>query len=253
MIFEWVGEHLLRLFHFMGSLTNISFRCIVSLLSFRMHFKNWIQEVVKLGYDSLPVVLITALAVGMVFAVQVAREFAKYGAIKVIGGTVGIALWRELAPVLTAVVIAGRVGSSITAELGSMKVTEQVDALKAMGFSRTNFLVAPRFWSMVFALPLLVVLADIVSLLGAYVVATYNGVNSVAFIESVQTMLHPYDILGGLLKSVIFGAMLAGVACHKGLETSGGAAGVGKATTESVVISLILIFVSNYFLSNFLF
>jgi phospholipid/cholesterol/gamma-HCH transport system permease protein len=154
---------------------------------------------------------------------------------------------------MAVVVMAGRVGAAITAELGSMKVTEQIDALKSMGLSRTHFLVAPRFFALTFAMPLLVVLADVIGLLGAYVIAAANGVNSVAFWESAQSMLQPWDIYGGLIKAVFFATMVAAVACYKGLDTQGGASGVGQATTMSVVISLILIFVSNYFLSNFLF
>ena len=207
-----------------------------------------------LGADTLPIVLLTILFTGMVLTLQTAQEFIKYGAQSSVGGVVAIAMGRELAPVLTGVVTAGRVGAAITAEIGSMKVTEQIDALKVMATNPVAYLVVPRLIACVLMLPLLVVFADMIGTFGGYLVATlYADINSLTYFQSIKVFTVVNDVTGGLIKGAVFGAIIALVGCYKGLTAPNGAVGVGKATTGSVVNSIIAIFILNYFLSLILY
>lgn len=216
--------------------------------------KETIKQMAKLGVDSLPIVIVTTTAAGMVFSVQTAQEFAKLGAGDTVGGIVTIAMGRELVPILAGVVVAGRVGAAITAEIGSMKVTEQIDALRVMAISPIIYLVVPRFLACVFMLPVLAIFANIVGTWGAYFVANiYAGITSYSYLHSVKTFCVPFDVVGGLIKCMFFGGIISIIGCHKGLTTVTGAEGVGISTTNSVVLSIILIFITNYFLSVFLY
>ncbi|HMM20903.1 MAG TPA: ABC transporter permease [Selenomonadales bacterium] len=213
-----------------------------------------LRQMAHLGADSLPIVLLTMLFTGMVMTMQISHEFIKYGAQSSVGGVVAIAMGRELAPVLAGIVAAGRVGAAITAEIGSMKVTEQIDALRVMATDPVAYLVVPRLIACVFMLPVLVVFADVIGTVGGYAVATaYAGIGSYTFTHSIKVFAVVNDVTGGLIKSMVFGAIIAIIGCYKGLTTAEGAEGVGRATTGSVVTSMILIFVSNYFLSYILY
>jgi phospholipid/cholesterol/gamma-HCH transport system permease protein len=212
--------------------------------------KLLLRQMAHLGADSLPIVLLTMLFTGMVMTVQTAHEFVKYGAQSSVGGMVAIAMGRELSPVLTGVVFAGRVGAAITAEIGSMKVTEQIDALRVMAVNPVAYLVVPRMLACMLMLPLLVVFANVIGIIGGYVIATTSAsISHYTFLNSIDVFAVPHDIIGGLVKAMVFGTIVAIIGCHKGLTTAQGAEGVGQATTGSVVLSIILIFVSNYFLS----
>jgi len=220
----------------------------------RPNSRHILHQMSHLGVDSLPIVMLTILFTGMVMTVQTAHEFIKYGAQSSVGGVVAIAMGRELAPVLTGVVAAGRVGAAITAEIGSMKVTEQIDALRVMATNPVAYLVVPRVLACMLMLPLLVVFADVIGTIGGYLVATlYSGINSFTFLQSIKVFAGVNDVIGGLVKSVVFGAIIAIIGCYKGLTAPDGAEGVGKATTGSVVTSIIFIFVTNYFLSLLLY
>lgn len=209
-----------------------------------------LHQMAHLGVDSLPIVLLTILFTGMVITLQTATEFIKYGAQSSVGGVVAIAMARELAPVLTGVVVAGRVGAAITAEIGSMKVTEQIDALRVMAINPIKYLVVPRLLACVIMVPILVIFADVIGTVGGYLVATlYAGISSFTYINSITIFTVVNDIMGGLVKAMFFGGIIAIIGCYKGLTTGEGAEGVGRATTASVVSSIILIFISNYFLS----
>ena len=176
--------------------------------------KETVRQMAKLGADSLPIVMMTILFTGMVFSVQTAKEFVRFGASSSVGGIVAIAMGRELVPVLTGVVVAGRIGAAIAAEIGTMKVTEQIDALKVMATNPTTYLVVPRFLAIVLMMPVLIVFANTIGNIGG---------------------------------------IIAIVACYKGLGAKQGAEGVGIATTGSVVLSIVLIFITNYFLSILLY
>lgn len=212
--------------------------------------KEVVRQMALLGADSLPIVLMTIMCTGMVFSVQTAKEFVRLGAASTVGGIVAIAMARELVPVLVGVVVAGRIGAAIAAELGTMKVTEQIDALRVMAANPISFLVVPRFLAVVLMMPVLVVFANFIGNIGGWIVAHYYaGIGTFTYENSIRTLADFYDVFGGMIKSCFFGAIIAIVGCYKGLNAPNGAEGVGLATTASVVLSIILIFIFNYFLS----
>lgn len=216
--------------------------------------KETIKQMYKLGVQSLPIVSLTILFAGMVIALQTAQEFVRFGAAASAGGVVAIGMARELVPVLSGIVVAGRVGAAIAAEIGSMKVTEQIDALKVMAVDPIQFLVTPRMLACMFILPLLVVFGNIIGSAGGYFVATnYADISGYTYLNSIRVFMVFYDLFAGMIKSVFFGMIVAIVGCYKGMGAQQGAEGVGLATTSSVVLSIILIFVFNYFLSILLF
>lgn len=213
-----------------------------------------LRQMSKLGADSLPIVALTTTFTGMVLAVQTAKEFIRFGAAESAGGVVAIAMARELAPVLTGVVVAGRIGAAIAAEIGTMKVTEQIDALRVMATNPTTYLVVPRFIALVLMLPVLIVFANVLGSAGGWLVATnYADISSWSYLNSIRTFMEPWDLVGGMIKGFFFGGLIAIIGCYKGMGAKQGAEGVGLATTSSVVTSIILIFFINYFLSVILY
>lgn len=208
------------------------------------------EQMVYLGINSLAITIVTAVFVGMAFTIQVVREFLKFGAGEMVGGIVGMAVWRELGPMMTGAVIAGRIGAAISAELGSMKVTEQVEALEAMSQDPVEYLALPRVLALTLMMPLLVGIADIFGYFSGLLIAISTGrINPNAYFYSTQTMLGLSDITGGLVKGLFFGMAIALIGAYFGLKAESGAKGVGKVTRHAVVVSLITIFVLNYFLS----
>lgn len=249
-----IGHNILKILEDLGDITLLAAQTILYIIKGNVNAKELLTQLVRVGVDSMPVAIVTSLSVGMVFSVQIANEFVKYGAGNVVGGVMGIAIARELAPVLTAVVIAGRIGSAFAAEIGTMAVTEQIDAISAMGSDPIKHLVVPRFIASMIMLPILTIFADIVGFFGGYLVAVFIvGINSFGYMESASQLLTVNDILGGILKAVFFGMIISLIGCQRGLKTNGGAKGVGEATTNSVVNSLMAIFIVNYFLSMLLF
>jgi phospholipid/cholesterol/gamma-HCH transport system permease protein len=206
-----------------------------------------------IGVKSLPIVLFTVFFSGAVLALHTARLASRFGGSSLIGGVIANSLAVELAPVLSAVVVAARSGSAIAAELGTMKVTEQIDAMRAMGVSPLRFLVAPRLASLLVMMPVLALYAGLVGWLGGMLVASLHNVSPASFINSTRQLLDPNDVVRGLAKTICFGAIIAVVGCSEGLGAKQGAAGVGAATTRAVVASVVLIYISNYFLSAVLF
>lgn len=249
VILENIGRRVLAFIENSGRIVLLTAETFYHLPR-RPNMQHVVHQMAHLGVDSLPIVLLTILFTGMVMTVQTAHEFIKFGAQSSVGGIVAIAMGRELAPVLTGVVIAGRVGAAITAEIGSMKVTEQIDALRVMATNPVAYLVVPRFLACVLMTPLLVVFADLIGTIGGYLVATlYADLSSYTYLHSIKVFAVVSDVTGGLVKAMFFGGIVAIIGCYKGLTTAQGAEGVGKATTGSVVSSMILIFVTNYFLS----
>lgn len=216
--------------------------------------RDTIRQMTALGVESLPIVFVISGFTGMVFSLQVSQEFARFGAASMIGQVLGIAIVRELAPVLTGVVVAGRAGSAIAAELGTMKVTEQVDALRALGTSPNQYLVAPRFLACAVMVPVLTIFANLVGLLGGYLVAVYQvGVIPEVFYEMTVSYLRLYDIGVSIAKALVFGIVIVTASCYRGLRTEKGAQGVGDAAISAVVSGMIAVFVANYFLSALFF
>jgi phospholipid/cholesterol/gamma-HCH transport system permease protein len=253
-LLEQLGGESIGLLERFGALVSLFLAVTKRVIQGRTHWRNTFQQMALIGVDSLPIALVTALSVGMVFTLQIANEFIRFGAQSVIGGVSAMALVRELSPTLTGVVVAGRVGAAIAAELGSMKVTEQIDALVTLATDPIDYLVVPRVLACVVMMPVLAFLADLVGLAGGLGVAVLvKGITSTLYLDSIQDLLGPGDVLRGLVKAAVFGGIVGVIGCQQGITTSNGAKGVGKSTTDSVVFALITIFVSNYFLSLLLF
>ena len=227
---------------------------LVHLLKGKIHRRNILEQMAAVGPDSLFIALVTAIFVGAVFTIQVAREFINFGAGNVVGGVLAIALTRELAPVLTAVVLAGRVGSAFAAEIGTMRVTEQIDALLMLKTDPIDYLVIPRVVACCLMLPILTLLSLVTGMIGGLIIATnvYN-LSDTVFIDSARNFLRLWDIVSAMIKASCFGVFIAVIGCNWGLTTTGGAKGVGQSTTTAVVTALLIIFVSNFFLSWLMF
>ncbi len=216
----------------------------------RFSLKNVIEQMSRIGVDSLPMVMITGFSTGAVLVVQIGYQFTQMGAERYVGGVVSMAMARELAPILTAIVVAGRVGSSIAAELGTMKITEQIDALETMATNPVDYLVVPRFWGCTLMLFVLTIFTNVVGMIGGSIVATYQiGLTMTTFSDSILQNLKFYDLMGGLLKGMVFGSLISIIGCYKGFTTEGGAEGVGKSTTGAVVLAIMFILAVNYFMT----
>jgi phospholipid/cholesterol/gamma-HCH transport system permease protein len=248
--FERFGRVITYLLEDIGSTTILFFKA--AYYAFKRPFKpaRIIEQMVRIGVDSVPVVMLTAVFTGMVLALQATYQIAKFGADIYIGGIVGISMTRELGPVLTGLMVSGRVGAAIAAEIGTMKVTEQVDALETLATNPIKYLVMPRVVAALIMLPTLTALADFIGIAGGYAISTTTlGINPSVYIEKMNQLVHVSDILIGLLKTVVFGIIIATVGCNQGFKARGGAEGVGRATTISVVTSCILILLSDVFLT----
>lgn len=226
----------------------------IAIIRNTIFWKNAFAQMEVIGVKSLPIVTIISVFTGMVFSLQIGKIFATFGLSSQLGQGLTLAFARELAPVLTGVVVAGRVGSSIAAEIGSMKVTEQIEALETLSTDPLDYLVAPRILAGSLMLPVLVVFADFIGISGGFIVAvSYAKIPVHNIIDGILTFVTFWDFVGGIIKAFFFGMIITSVATLKGLTTSNGAVGVGKATTESVVVSTITIFILNYFLSMILY
>ena len=220
---------------------------------FRRPFERalWIDQLEHLGVQSLTITNVTLLFTGMVLAVQTAYSLASYGGSSLIGDLLALSIVRELGPVLTALVVAGRVGAGITAEIGSMAVTEQVDALRVLAASPVKKLVVPRVGALIIALPLLTIVADTIGLFGGMVMAILEvGQTRAYFLSHVLLALTIDDVASGLGKTFFFGFFIGIIACYNGLKATGGADGVGRATTNTVVTASIAVIISDFFLTK---
>jgi len=226
----------------------------VHLLRGRIHRRNTLEQLAAVGPDSLLIALLTAVFVGAVFTIQVAREFINFGAGNAVGGVLALALTRELSPVLTAVILAGRVGSAFAAEIGTMRVSEQLDAMLMLKTDPIDYLVIPRLLACFFMLPVLTLLSLVTGMLGGMLIATttYN-LSDTVFLDSARNFLDIWDICTAMIKAGCFGILIAIIGCSWGLTTTGGAKGVGQSTTSAVVTSLLIIFISNFILSWLMF
>lgn len=248
--FAWVARDSVA---YLGQLLLLLVRTISYIGRAQVNYADSMTQLALSGVNSLPIVLITAGASGMVLAYHSIRTTAAVGGEYLVGGLVAVAAARELCPVLTAVVVAARYGSAVTAEVATMTVTEQVDALRALGVSPVKYLVVPRFLALTLMLPIVTLYADGTAILGAGVVSHSMGVRSLEYIRSAADFLKFHDVWGGVLKSLFFAWIIALVACSQGLLVRGGAANVGRSTTASVVISVTLIYVANFLLAVIIF
>jgi len=252
---EAIGRVILRVFEEVGNFFSMLGRVAFWAVRPPYDIPELLRQMVRVGFDSIPVVLVTTLFTGMVLALQTFNGFARFHAQNLVGSVVALSLTRELSPVLTALMVTGRVGSAMAAELGTMRVTEQIDALTALGTEPVQYLMVPRVTASVLMMPLLVILGDAVGIYGGYFVAVQLlGANSVAYVDNSFQYLHVRDdVVSGIIKAAVFGLVFSLIACIRGYMTSGGAEGVGRATTRAVVAGSLTVLVVDFFLTKLLF
>ena len=250
---EIVGRKTMILLSQIGAVLVFFVQTIRWTLGRPFYIKNLLKQMEQIGVNSIPVVLTTALSTGMVLAYQSYTGFKRFGAETLIGTVVSLSMTRELGPVLTGLMVAGRAGASIAAELGTMRVTEQIDALSTLATNPMKYLVVPRFLASTVMMFFLTALGMLIGITGGYFVGVrVLGTNPVTYINNSINFTEVTDIWFGLIKSLVFGAVIGIISCYKGFNTEGGAEGVGKATTGAVVVSCMLILILDYFLSALL-
>ena len=241
-----LGRKIISFVHYVGGLSVLFGQTIYWTFRFPVRVRQILLQMRSIGVNSMPVVFLTSLFTGAVLALQSAYQMQKISAEMYIASLVALSITRELGPVLTALVVAGRVGAAITAELGTMRVTEQIDALETLATNPVKYLVVPRFLAIILMLPILTIYADFVGILGGYLVGVGKlGIGSSLYLRMTFDPLLLKDIFTGLFKAFIFAMIICIVACFEGFKTSGGAQGVGKSTTSSVVTSFILIIIAD--------
>jgi phospholipid/cholesterol/gamma-HCH transport system permease protein len=237
-----------------GGILTLSLNVLLHMFKPPFRFELIFTQMRFIGVQSMFVVVLTGIFTGMVFSLQSGRAFRLFDAESLTGAVAGLAITRELGPVLAALMVTGRAGSAIAAELGTMRVTQQIDALKSMAVNPINYLVVPRVIATILVMPLLTAIFDFVSLIGTYVVGVkLLRIPEAIFMHNLKWYIDIGDITQGLFKAACFGFIIAVVGCFKGIHASGGAKGVGLATTQAVVIASVAILVSDYFLTALLF
>ncbi|MGB0681792.1 MAG: MlaE family ABC transporter permease [Magnetovibrionaceae bacterium] len=218
------------------------------------YFRVTLKQMIEIGYFSLPVVGLTAIFAGMVLALQSYTGFARFSAEGAIANVVVLSITRELGPVLAGLMLAGRIGASMAAEIGTMRVTEQIDALTTLSTNPMKYMVAPRLLAGVLMMPLLVLIADIIGVFGGFLVSVYKlGFNPANYVQQTWEFLTFDDVFSGLVKAAFFGFIVTLMGCYHGYFSKGGAQGVGQATTNAVVSSSILLLCANYVLTSLFF
>lgn len=251
--FDKLGRNIFALITEMGRVVTFLAQTLRWTVSPPFYLKNMLKQMEVIGVDSIPVVMTTALSTGMVLALQSYTGFKRFGAESLIGTVVSLSMTRELGPVLTGLMVAGRAGAAMAAELGTMKVTEQIDALETLATNPMKYLVVPRFVASTIMMFFLTVLGMIIGISGGYFVGVkVLGTNPVTYINQSINNTEVHDIWFGLVKALVFGAVIGLIGCYKGFNTEGGAEGVGKATTGAVVVSCMLILILDYVLSAIL-
>ncbi|HEY6065152.1 MAG TPA: ABC transporter permease [Thermoanaerobaculia bacterium] len=246
-----LGKQGAGILEYLGGLGTLLTQTVHAAVSRPFYMSEIVAQMDELGVKSLSITGITAFSVGMVLALQTAYALAAFGGKMFIGQVVAVSLVRELGPVLTSLMVGGRVGSGITAELGSMTVTEQVDALRSMAISPVRRLVLPRVLSVVIMLPILTAIADVLGILGGLFIAVVDlQLTPSDYLNSIWNHLAIQDITSGIAKTVFFGLEVALIGCYNGLQVSGGASSVGQATTRTVVLASISILISDFFLTK---
>lgn len=210
-----------------------------------------LEQMDEIGFKSIPIVMLSAMSIGMVMVLQLAYGFKRFGAKGLVGQVVSLAIVRELGPVITSLLVGGRVGSGITAEIGSMKVTEQIDAIRTLGADPIKKLVVPRFIAAVISFPFLSAIADLAGIFGGMIMADIElNISPRLFVQVVVQQVDIADFLSGIIKTVFFGLIVAIIGCYIGMNAEGGTQGVGRATTLTVVVSLVLIIIGDFFLTK---
>lgn len=249
-----IGATILRLFEATGALVSFVLQSVMHCFTPPFFPRLIMRQFIDMGYYSLPVVGMTALFTGMVLALQSYTGFSRFNAESAIASVVVLSITRELAPVLGGLMVAGRVGASIAAEIGTMRVTEQIDALTTLSVNPYKYLIAPRVIAGTIMLPILVLVGDIIGVFGGYLVSIYKlGFSPGSYLHQTWDMLETMDVTSGLIKAAVFGFIVAVMGCYNGFHSGRGAQGVGAATTYAVVSSSILILIFNYVLTQVMF
>lgn len=244
----YLGKNTVNFFEYVGGLAGLCFETLFWIFIPPIKKERILEQTKKIGIDSLFIVSLVALFTGMILALQTAYLMKKLSSEIYIASIIALSLTRELGPVLTALIVAGRSGAAITAEIGTMTVTEQVDALRTLATNPVKYLVVPRFLSLIFMLPLLTIYADLIGIFGGYLICVNRlAISPAMYITTTFETLVNKDVFTGLIKTVFFGMIIALVACFEGFNVEGGAEGVGKSTTASVVKSFILIIIADCF------
>lgn len=252
-ILQFLGSVVLRLLRYLGQLSYLAWETVVSIKVAPVRWRLFLMQVAEIGFRSQLVVVVTGAFTGAVFSAQTYFQFHRLGMDSAVGAVVAVSMFRELGPVLTALMLSGRVGASIAAEIGTMKVTEQIEALRSLGVHPIDYLVVPRILALLISTPLLVAECIGLGIAAGYVVATkVLGVSRAYYLTNMLSFTTGRDIKMALIKGMAFAGLIGFIACEEGLKTTNGAAGVGKAPTEAVVIASLVILISNFFLSFFL-
>ena len=253
-LFERVGRYFIRFFEQTGLWFRMLWRTITWGVRPPFEPAEWLRQMVRLGVNSVPVVFLTTMFTGMVLALQTFNGFQRVHAESFVGSVVALAMLRELSPVLVGLMVTGRVGSSMAAEIGTMRVTEQIDALKALATDPVQYLFVPRVIAGIVMLPFLVILGDALGIYGGYLVAVkLLKTNPVVYKQNTFQFLQLSDVWSGVIKAGVFGLILTLTGCVRGYYTTGGAEGVGRATTYAVVSASLIIRLSDFFLTKLLF
>src|SRR5581483_638427 len=243
--FNALGAPVLAFCQYLGEVVLLAADTFRSLFSYRLRWRLFLNQVVEIGLLSQALVIITGGFTGAVFAAQAFFQFNKLGMGSAVGAVVSVSLCRELAPVLTALMVAGRVGAAMSAEIGTMKVTEQIDALRALAVYPVDYLVVPRLLAMMLSMPLLVAECIAFGIAAGYLVAVYGPY----YMANMVHWTRPKDIIMGMTKAFVFALLIVFISCHKGLTAREGAVGVGRATTEAVVNASLAVLIVNFFLT----
>lgn len=252
--FHVIGSLSITFIHETGKITLLLWKALILIFQRPLNLKNILKQMEEVGIKSIPVVLITGAFTGAVLALQSYTGFKRFNAETFVGTVVALSITRELGPVLTGLMVSGRVGSSMAAELGTMQVTEQIDALYTLAVNPIKYLIVPRLLAALIMMPVLVIFADLIGILGGYFVSVkVLHSNPYIYMERTWDYLELNDIYSGLFKASVFGIIIATISCYQGFFTEGGAEGVGRATTKAVVLSCLLILIFNYIITALLF
>jgi len=253
-IIDSLGKSVLHSVEEMGRIILLFFSVLAWMVRPPLRLRNIFKQMEFVGVHSIFVVVLTGMFTGMVMALQGYHGFRMFSAESMVGSTVALGMTRELGPVLTALMVTARAGSAMAAELGTMRVTEQIDALYVMAANPVQYLIVPRVIAGVIMVPFLTIICDFVGIVGGYFVGVQIlHINSGIFMKNITKLVELNDIYNGLIKAACFGLILSLVGCYKGFNTTGGAEGVGRATTEAVVLASITILISDYFLTALMF
>lgn len=254
LVLDLIGIKVINLLDVIGGFVLFITSIIQTMFSSKLKFGKLLSQIERVGINSLTITIITSSFAGAVLALQSYKGFHELGSENYLGPIVALTMTRELGPVLTGLMVAGRAGSAIAAEIGTMRITEQIDALQTLQINTFQYLIVPRIFAGIIALPLLALFAIMFGIMGGYTVCIFKlGLNSEIFKAGIKSTLAISDVCGGLIKASVFGFILTTVGAYQGYFTNGGAKGVGRATTTAVVMGSILIIITNYFLAAILF